>query len=451
MKETRTINLNGLVYHIDQDAYQLLRDYLHDIEMRLPIDDKKEIMEDVEARIAELFQKALFAKNVQVITIQLVQTVKSQIGDPSEFGPNRRPRVKVDKSQNTGCGRVLSITLKVLLVLMAIPFLGFLLTMLFAMIIAFGGITLGLGTALPFLPGIAPFTSALSPWLTALTILCIILVVGLPIVMLVHTIIIYMRTRRAPKANFWWTILILWILSLIGLGTLTTHIVTKVDINNVIRTIDQWEDGDLTALQTEHRSVTPFHGIEVYGAAQINLQQSPEHQLMVNARDLSQIVTEVREGVLYVTVPNKSYEPMILDISTPNLSLIRAVGACSIENTYASVLTTNDLIIDLSGAAVADLDVEVNKLTIDAKGAAALDISGTAEDVHITIAGAGELDADELIVQTMHINCAGASEAEVFVTHQLWAQAAGASKITYKGNPKVMQNIAVGGSVIKRD
>ena len=107
MNETRTINLNGMVYHIDHDAYQLLRDYLQDIEIRLPINDKKEVMEDIEARIAELFQKALFAKNVQVINIQMVQSIQSQIGEPAEFGPNRRPKVKVDKSQNSGCGRFL--------------------------------------------------------------------------------------------------------------------------------------------------------------------------------------------------------------------------------------------------------------------------------------------------------------------------------------------------------
>ena len=62
MNETRTINLNGLVYHIDYDAYQLLRDYLHDIELRLPQDDRQEIMADIEARIAELFQKSLLPR-----------------------------------------------------------------------------------------------------------------------------------------------------------------------------------------------------------------------------------------------------------------------------------------------------------------------------------------------------------------------------------------------------
>ena len=69
----------------------------------------------------------------------------------------------------------------------------------------------------------------------------------------------------------------------------------------------------------------------------------------------------------------------------------------------------------------------------------------------ISLSGAGSIDAEHLVVQDMHINCAGASEAELNVQRSLWAQAAGASKITYEGNPAIKQSMAVGGSVIKRD
>ena len=64
---------------------------------------------------------------------------------------------------------------------------------------------------------------------------------------------------------------------------------------------------------------------------------------------------------------------------------------------------------------------------------------------------AGELEAEDLLTQVMHLNCAGASKAEVNVAAELWAQAAGASKITYKGNPRIKQNMAVGGSFIRKD
>ena len=90
MKETRTINLNGLVFHIDEDAYQTLRSYLQDIERRLPEEERGDVMTDIEARISELLQSDLFAKNVQVADAGMIERIKSRIGAPSDFGENRR-------------------------------------------------------------------------------------------------------------------------------------------------------------------------------------------------------------------------------------------------------------------------------------------------------------------------------------------------------------------------
>ena len=56
MKKTLTVNLNSIVFHIDDDAYDMLQRYLHEIADHFQSEDeKKEIMADIEARIAELF------------------------------------------------------------------------------------------------------------------------------------------------------------------------------------------------------------------------------------------------------------------------------------------------------------------------------------------------------------------------------------------------------------
>ncbi len=80
-----------------------------------------------------------------------------------------------------------------------------------------------------------------------------------------------------------------------------------------------------------------------------------------------------------------------------------------------------------------------------------LDLSGSTEWADIRLSGAGKIDAENFVVQDMHINCAGASQAELNVQRNLWTQTTGASKITYEGNPAIKQSMAVGGSVIKRD
>jgi len=66
MKKTLTVNLNNTVFHIDDDAYDMLQTYLHEIADHFQSEDeRKEIMNDIEARIAELFNEKLQkSKNV---------------------------------------------------------------------------------------------------------------------------------------------------------------------------------------------------------------------------------------------------------------------------------------------------------------------------------------------------------------------------------------------------
>lgn len=467
MKETRTINLNGLVYHIDYDAYQLLRDYLHDIELRLPQDDRQEVMTDIEARIAELLQKALFAKNVQVVNVQMVQSVKEQIGAPSEFGPNRRPKVKVDKSQNSGCGRVFSIVLNVILAILALPMIFVGLAIFFAIVLSLFGVavagTTSLASIMPIFPVFAELLVDGGAVMIPLLILALILIIALPIVMLVYTIVAYMRTRRGPKARFWWITILFWLASIIFWGVSLVRLYQSYDMAPEILKTMVWDGLDVDEQQgiiTSELQLEPYHSIEVRGAAklQINNGTQPSTLLTTNQiyslMDEGGIKAEVRDSVLYIETSNQlPLDDIMIEfaITSPNLRQLTVYGASKIETADNQVLSQPNFALDLNGAAEADLHLNVQTLVIDAKGASKLELEGQADDVHITIAGAGEVEAEDFLVQTMHINCAGASKAEVNVARELWAQAAGASHITYKGTPRIKQSMAVGGSVIRKD
>ena len=467
MKETRTINLNGLVYHIDYDAYQLLRDYLHDIELRLPQDDRQEVMTDIEARIAELLQKALFAKNVQVVNVQMVQSVQEQIGAPSEFGPNRRPKVKVDKSQNSGCGRVFSIVLNVILAILALPMIFVGLAILFAIVLSLFGVaiagTTSLASIMPIFPVFAELLVDGGAVMIPLLMVALILIIALPIVMLVHTIVTYMRTRRGPKARFWWITILFWLASIIFWGVSLVRLYQSYDMAPEILKTMVWDGLDVDEPQgtiTSELQLEPYHSIEVRGAAklQINNGTQPSTLLTTNQiyslMDEGGIKAEVRDSVLYIETSNQlPLDDIMIDfaITSPNLRQLTVYGASKIETADNQVLSQPNFALDLNGAAEADLHLNVQTLVIDAKGASKLELEGQADDVHITIAGAGEVEAEDFLVQTMHINCAGASKAEVNVARELWAQAAGASHITYKGTPRIKQSMAVGGSVIRKD
>ena len=466
MKETRTINLNGLVFHIDYDAYQLLRDYIQDIEMRLPIDDRKETIEDIEARIAELFSNALFAKNTQVVNLQLVESVKKQIGDPAEFGPNSRPKIKVDKSQNSGCRRTLGIILNIILLVLAFPVIFMGLTILFSLVIALFGITISGGTSLaavmPFIPVLAETLMAGGIVLIPLLMIALVLIVALPIVMIVYTIVTYLRTRRGPKARFWWITVVLWMASLVFWGVALVKLYKSYEMAPEVFNVMKFEgfDVDDAGAITSQLQLDAYHSIQLRGVAKLVLHNAPEASTSLTTNVLlqdlgnSNIRAEVLDSILYIeSLTRIPVDDMIatFTIASPNLREITINGAGEVESAEGQVLAQPELTLNLNGAAKADLLLHVQSLTIDAKGTSKLELEGTAEKANITIAGAGELEAEDLFAQVMHINCAGASKAEINVTSELWAQAAGASKITYKGTPRIKQNMAVGGSTIKKD
>jgi phage shock protein PspC (stress-responsive transcriptional regulator) len=82
MKKTLTINLSGSVFHIDDDAYEKLHDYLNKINRHFGNDeDAKEIVEDIEARIAEIFAGKI-KNGDEVITIAHIEEVIVIMGTP---------------------------------------------------------------------------------------------------------------------------------------------------------------------------------------------------------------------------------------------------------------------------------------------------------------------------------------------------------------------------------
>jgi phage shock protein PspC (stress-responsive transcriptional regulator) len=85
MKTTVKINLSGLIFNLDDDAYQALKDYLDSISKRFrDTEEGAEIISDIESRIAELFQSKISEKK-EVITLDDVNDVIAIMGQPEDF------------------------------------------------------------------------------------------------------------------------------------------------------------------------------------------------------------------------------------------------------------------------------------------------------------------------------------------------------------------------------
>jgi phage shock protein PspC (stress-responsive transcriptional regulator) len=84
MDKTININLGGILFQIDEEAFRILRDYLQAINNRFGnVQGKNETIEDIELRIAEIFQSQKGLAGV--ITMENVEAMISIIGKPEDF------------------------------------------------------------------------------------------------------------------------------------------------------------------------------------------------------------------------------------------------------------------------------------------------------------------------------------------------------------------------------
>ena len=85
MKRTISINISGILFHVEEDGYDLLKNYLTTINNYFSTyEDSQEITNDIESRIAEVFLSKL-TPSQQVITRENVQAVITAMGSVEDF------------------------------------------------------------------------------------------------------------------------------------------------------------------------------------------------------------------------------------------------------------------------------------------------------------------------------------------------------------------------------
>ncbi len=85
MKKNISINISGIIFHIEEDGYETLRKYLDSIKRYFAtFEDSSEILADIESRIAEIFLAKL-NEGKQVITAEDVSSLMTTMGSVNDF------------------------------------------------------------------------------------------------------------------------------------------------------------------------------------------------------------------------------------------------------------------------------------------------------------------------------------------------------------------------------
>jgi len=95
MKKTITINLAGVVFHIEEDAYDILQKYLDSVKQYFSkVEGGAEIQRDIESRIAELFSMQI-NEFKQAISNEEVESVIKQLGSVEDMMDEEDVRTEI--------------------------------------------------------------------------------------------------------------------------------------------------------------------------------------------------------------------------------------------------------------------------------------------------------------------------------------------------------------------
>ncbi len=189
------------------------------------------------------------------------------------------------------------------------------------------------------------------------------------------------------------------------------------------------------------RTVGNFSAINVSGGINLYLSQGDEDGVAVSASEISyrdHIKTVVENGVLKIWYQADGWKyrsgnkKMMAYVSFKSIRALTATGASDVF--VNGMIEADALTLKLSGASDFKGSVQTNKLSVDQSGASDATVTGKAPVLDIETSGASNFKGYNLETENCTAKASGASDIRITITKELYANASGASSISYKGN-----------------
>lgn len=199
-----------------------------------------------------------------------------------------------------------------------------------------------------------------------------------------------------------------------------------------------------------------FREVKVTSLIDIDIRKGSEYKVKVygDSEDLRDVYLNQVGDALEVKYKEDAWEwweddarEIKMRIEMPELEYLELVGKCLGD---VRGFDEERLDITLVGASELTLSGKIEELDISMAGASEMDLSGSGYELNAEIVGASKLKAFDFVTEKISLDVVGASSAEVYAERELEIDAAGVSKVRYRGDAKVTTN-EVGMSSVERD
>jgi hypothetical protein len=211
----------------------------------------------------------------------------------------------------------------------------------------------------------------------------------------------------------------------------------------------------------ETRNVSNFKGIRVSSGIDLYIKQgSVESVRIMGDKDKLEKVKTEKEGDVLKIYAGSSKGWFNFDFDWSNKKIIKAYVTVknlnSISATGGSDVFSEgklDLIkldVKATGGSDMKLDLDTDELTCETTGGSDVTLSGTTTVFKASATGGSDLKAKNLKTSFCSVSSTGGSDAYVWAEKEISISATGGSDVYHKGDARVVQSNASGGSDIHK-
>ena len=241
-------------------------------------------------------------------------------------------------------------------------------------------------------------------------------------------------------------ILITVFLGLILIAIAASIISAKLKLNTLVSM-------DLSGkLITETRSVSPFQKIDVSNHIQVNFTQDSLQSVVVKADSslLSVLKTEVRDGVLYISTEQSTFNQPLIEVDVTAALLDAASMNSGSSFVTKGTIRMPHFVMNANSGATAEVACEVVDMKLDVHSGSVVNLKGQCTNLTTSCHSGSILGADELVVQNANVTGHSGAILNINVIGEVDVDAHSGSIINCKGNPRTNHMSISSGAIFNK-
>ncbi len=205
--------------------------------------------------------------------------------------------------------------------------------------------------------------------------------------------------------------------------------------------------------EKEERDVSSFTGVSLGIHGDLYLTQGSPQKVIVQAeKNLDEIETEVRDGVLRIKTDNwnSRIKGVKIWITMPEVESLNVSGSGDLL--AETSIDAEELDLKVSGSGKIKIpELKAEEIGAAISGSGDVILAGAAEEMEIRISGSGDVHAEGLKVSECGIKISGSGSCKIDATGELDVSVSGSGNVTYYNDPQIDARVSGSGKVRKGD